>query len=111
MTSQVPAEGILLRRDYGDAKSYQIVCECGDCNHSHDVFVEADDYSVTVTIYTTAKSRWWSTNRWSKMWTLLTKGYIKYEADLIMGKQQALNYAETLKKAVDDVETFRKQKS
>jgi len=111
MTSQTPAEGILLRKDYGGAKLYQVVCECGDCNHSHEVWVEAEeDYCVSVTIYTEQKTQWWKWNRWQKMWTLLTKGYIKFEADLIMSEQQALNYAETLKKAVNDVKEFRKLK-
>ena len=111
MTSQKPAEGILLRKDYGDAKVYQVVCECGDCNHSHDVWVEAEDYGVNVTIYTQQKTQWWKWNRWQKMWTLLTKGYIKFEANLIMSEQQALNYAETLKKACADVREFKKSKS
>jgi len=110
MKVQIPAEGILKRSDYGDAKSYQISCECHQPDHEHNVWVEADDGSVTVTIYTTAKSKWWSTNRWKQMWSLVTKGYIEYEADIIMTKQQALNYAETLKKAVDDVEEFQAKK-
>ena len=42
------------------------------------------------------------------MWALLTKGYVEYEADLIMNEQQAFNYAETLKKAVNDVKNFKK---
>lgn len=107
MKVQIPAEGILKRSDYGDAKSYQISCECHQPDHEHNVWVEADDSAITVTIYTTAKSKWWSTNRWKQMWSLVTKGYIEYEADIIMTKQQALNYAETLKSAVADVEEFR----
>jgi hypothetical protein len=110
MTSQQPAEGILLRKDYGGAKAYQVVCECGDCDHSHDIWVEAEDYGVTVTVYTEQKTQWWKWNRWQKMWTLLTKGYIKFEASLIMSEQQALNYADTLKKACADVQEFRKPK-
>jgi hypothetical protein len=111
MKAQIPAEGVLLRKDYGDAKVYKIVCECGDCDHSHEVWVEAEeDYAVTVTIYTQQKTQWWKWNRWQKMWTLLTKGYIKFEADLIMSEQQALNYAETLKKAVNDVKQFQNDK-
>jgi hypothetical protein len=110
MKTQTPADGILLRKDYGDAKVYKIVCECGDCDHSHEVWVEAEDYGVNVTIYTQQKTRWWTLNRWQKMWTLLTKGYVEVEANLIMGQQQALNYAETLKKAIKDVEEFRKLK-
>jgi hypothetical protein len=39
---------------------------------------------------------------------LLTKGYIEYQASIIMTEQQTLNYAETLKKAVQDVKNFKK---
>ena len=108
MKLQQPAEGILLRKDYGDAKIYQIVCECGDCDHSHDVWVEAEDHGITVTIYTQQKTKWWQSNRWKIMWTLLTKGYVERESVLIMSEQQAFNYAETLKKAVQDVKDFKK---
>jgi hypothetical protein len=108
MKSQVPAEGILKRNNWGDAIAYQVACECQDANHDHNVWVEADDHRVTVTTYTTQKSKWWSLNRWQTIWILLTKGYVEYEANIIMTKQQALNYAETLKKAVQDVENFQK---
>ena len=110
MRSQIPAEGILLRKNYGDAKIYEVVCECGDCDHSHNVWIEAEDYGVTVTIYTQQKTKWWELNRWQTIWTLLTKGYVERESTLIMGEQQALNYAETLKKAIKDVDIFRKQR-
>lgn len=110
MKAQTPAEGILLRKDYGDSKVYEIVCECGDCDHSHNVWVEAEDHGVTVTIYTQQKTKWWEQNRWQTIWTLLTKGYVERESTLIMGEQQALNYAETLKKATKDVDIFRKQR-
>lgn len=111
MKSQVPAEGILKRSDWGDAITYQVVCECQDSNHDHTFWVEADDARVTVTTYTTQKSKWWSLNRWQTIWILLTKGYIEYEASIIMSEQQALNYAETLKKATQDVRKFRQAKS
>jgi len=110
MEAQVPAEGVLLRKDYGDAKVYKIVCECGDCEHSHNVWVETDETGVSVTVYTQQKTKWWALNRWQKIWTLLTKGYIEVESNLIMGEQQALNYAETLKSAVKDVKEFRDAK-
>lgn len=110
MKVQSPAEGILLRKDYGDAKIYEVVCECGDCDHSHNVWVEAEDHGITVTIYTQQKTKWWQQNRWQIMWTLLTRGYVERESVLIMGEQQTLNYAETLKKAINDVKEFRKQR-
>ncbi len=104
---QTPAEGLLKRNNYGDAITYQVTCECHDANHDHNVWVEADDHRVTVTTYTTQKSKWWSLNRWQTIWILLTKGYIEYEANIIMTEQQALNYAETLKKAIKDVKNFK----
>ena len=110
MSAQTPAEGILLRKDYGDAKIYKIVCECGDCDHSHEVWVEAEDHGITVTIYTQQKTKWWELNRWQTIWTLLTKGYVERESVLIMSKQQALNYANVLQSAIKDVEEFNKER-
>jgi hypothetical protein len=110
LKSQIPAEGILKRNNYGDAITYQVTCECQDADHDHNVWVEADDHRVTVTTYTTQKSKWWSLNRWQTIWRLLTKGYVEYEANIIMTEQQALNYAETLKKAVKDVSAFKQPK-
>jgi hypothetical protein len=111
MKSQIPAEGILKRHDWGDSKVYQIVCDCGDDDHTHNMWVEADECNVSVQIYVDVKSPWWSMNRFKQIWSLLTKGYLKHETVLAMSQQQALNYADTLKKAIQDVEQFRQQKS
>jgi len=110
MKAELPAVGILKRSDWGDAVTYQVVCECQDANHDHNIWVEADDAQVTVTTYTTQKSKWWSLNRWQTIWILLTKGYVEYESTLIMTEQQALNYAETLKTAIKQVKTFKEKK-
>ena len=104
---QIPATGILKRSSWGDTMTYQIVCECHDADHDHNVWVEADNTGVTVTTYTTQKSQWWNLNRWQIIWRLLTKGYVKYEANIVMTEQQALNYAETLKTAIKDVKNFK----
>jgi len=104
MKKQTPAEGILERSHWPDAKLYQVVCECWDSNHDHTVWVEKDNSErVTVTTYTTQKSKWWEQSRWRTIWTLITKGYVEYEANIIMTQQQALNYAETLKQAIQDL--------
>lgn len=108
MNSQVPAEGIYLHKDWGDSVMYGVTCECTDPTHQHNVWIEADETGVTVTTYTQQKTKWWSLNRFRIIWTLLTKGYVEYEASLIMSEQQALNYSETLKKAVADVREFKK---
>lgn len=109
LTPQQPAEGILKQGDFGNAKSYQVACECSDVTHSHNLWIEADDTNnISVTVYTTAKSKWWKLNRWQTIWRLLTRGYVEYEASLILTQQQALNYAETLRSAIKDVEEFKK---
>jgi hypothetical protein len=107
MQPQKPADGILKVNDFGDSMSYKITCQCGDDGHSHNVWVEADDGSVSVTIYTTAKSKWWELNRWQKIWTLLTKGFVEYESNVIMNEQQALNYSATLAEAVEQSKKFK----
>ena len=111
MKLQEPAEGILKTNDWGDSKVYRVTCNCGASDHDHHLWVEADVNEVSVTVYANVKSNWWSKTRWHAIWTLLTKGYIETEATISMSRQQALNYAETLKKAIKDVEEFRKQKS
>ena len=110
MNSQTPAEGILINRDYGAARHYTITCECCSTDCAHMVWVEAEDTGVTVTTYTKQKTRWWSSNRWKLIWTLLTQGYVEYEASIIMTEQQALNYARVLESATVDVAAFRKQR-
>ena len=107
MKAQIPAEGILKTNDWGDSRVYKVVCNCGDDDHSHNVWVESDDHEVTVTVYTTVKTNFWSKTRWQHIWTLLSKGYVDCETTVSMTEQQALNYAETLKSAVDDVKKFR----
>jgi hypothetical protein len=108
--AESPAEGILKRSDWGDAMTYQVCCECQDAGHDHNVWVEADDAGVSVTTYTQQKTKWWELSRWKTIWILLTKGYVEYEASIVMTKQQALNYATVLNSAIKDVEKFRAQR-
>ena len=109
MKAKQPAEGIMLHKDWGNSKMYKVTCECGSDDCSHTVDIEADDCGIVVVTYTTQKSKWWELNRFQIIWTLLTKGYIEYEADIIMTEQQALNYAETLKLAIKDVKDFKEK--
>lgn len=111
MKAQIPAEGILINNDWGDAKAYEVVCQCGDHAHSHNLWIEAEDSYVTVTIHTTVKSDFWSKTRFRQIWDLLVSGYVKYESSTIMSEQQTLNYSETLKSAVNDSKEFAKQRS
>ena len=110
MRAQKPAEGILKRNDWGDSKVYTVACDCGSPDHEHNVWVEAELEEITVTTYTKVRSKFWDTSRWQTIWTLLTRGYVELESDITMSKQQALNYAETLKSAITDVEEFERKR-
>jgi len=111
MIAEEPAEGIMKINDWGNSKVYRVSCTCGDENHAHNVWVEADDHDVNVTVYTTTKTNFWSMTRWYHIWTLLTMGYIDTESTVCMTKQQALNYSKTLTNAIEDVEEFQKARS
>ena len=108
MKIEIPAEGIMKTNDWGDSRVYRVSCNCGADGHDHNVWVEAENTGITVTIYTTTKTNWWSKTRWHHIWTLLIKGYLDTESTVHLTEQQALNYAETLKSAIIDVEEFRK---
>lgn len=109
MRSEKPAQGVLLVNDWGTSKMYKAVCECGNDDCTHTIDIEAEDTGVTVTIYTTTRTNFWSKTRWQHIWKLLTKGYTDFETCIILKKQVALNYADMLKLAVKDVEELRKE--
>jgi hypothetical protein len=135
MTPQPPAQGILLNRDNGDYVQYTAICQCGNEDDSHSIFIEADEYDVTVNIYTTPNTDNW-TEIWKKdwegdhsflrridhtwkdfwnglyrrvtfTWEMWVNGTVKHQSTIVMDEQQALNYAEALKKSVEDVKNFR----
>lgn len=137
MNSQPAAEGIMKTGEYGDAKFYKVVCQCGDPDHDIDFSVEAEDTGVNVNIHTTTKTDHWTESvkkrydidnpyfqeldwalkdiwnglvtRLKLTWQVWTKGVIKTEITVAMSEQQAINYADTLKSAVVDVKTFREK--
>jgi hypothetical protein len=136
MKAQAPAKGILMTNDFGHSRWYQVVCGCGQPDHTLTVEVESDEMGVNVNTYVTAKTDYWSTTvkkrydidspwlqewdwfwkdlvngivtRLKLTWTIWTKGYVQTESTITMTEQQALNYAETLNSAIKDVKDFQK---
>jgi len=134
MKAESPATGIMKKAEYDDAVWYEVACECGDPNHHHSIWIESDSETklVTVDITTESKTRWWDTAvntdvgfenetlYWTWSWAahfanqvilrtklvfqILFRGYVKYESSVILNKQQALNYADALKKAVKRID-------
>ena len=138
MKAQQPAEGILKTNDYGNSKWYHVVCGCGQPDHQLTVEVEADEMGVSVNTYATVKTNYWSEtvekrydidNPWLQefdwfwkdlvngivtrlklTWRIWVDGYVRAETTTLMTKQQALNYAETLKSAIKDVDQFEQER-
>ncbi len=136
MKAEKPAEGILKTHDWGNSKWYKVVCGCGQPDHEINFEVEADETGVNVNTYTTVKTDYWTETTkkrydidnpyWQELdwtvkdiinglvtrlkltWTIWTRGYVKCETVITMTEQQALNYAETLKSAIQDVKDFKK---
>jgi hypothetical protein len=135
MKAQTPAEGILKTNDYGDSKWYHVVCGCGQEDHSLTVDIEADEMGVSVNTYATVKTDYWTESVkkrydidspwlqefdwfWKDLvngfltrvrltWDIWIKGYVRAETTILMSEQQALNYAEILKSAINDVKMFK----
>lgn len=118
MEAQKPAMGILQKADYNHAKWYEVECECGSKDHYHSIWIEADYLTkdITVSIYTEATTDYWTNNsdrfywfrefvrRAKLIWNIATRGYIKYESHVILKKQQALNYAGTLHRVINELD-------
>lgn len=130
--AQIPARGIMETGDYGNSKYYRISCRCGNPDDDLQLNVESEDNSVTVHIWNTTKTAWWRRrfddrdnfivhwclqrlndylNRIDVAWTALTKGYVETESWTLLNKQEAYNLANTLNRAIDDVEEFEKQRA
>lgn len=110
MKPQKPAQGIMLDRDWGNTRSYTIECECGDRDHSPQMWIEvgdendADLQNVTVTFYVETVSPWYRLNRWRQIWQILIRGYVKQENTLILSQQSALNMAEAINSSVVEMQ-------
>lgn len=135
MKAETPAQGIMKTSDFGDSKFYKVVCNCGQPDHEIDFEVEAADTGINVNTYVTVKTDCWSetfkkrydidsiwlqeldwaikdlvngfVSRVKLTWTVWSKGYIKTESTIAMTEQQAFNYAQTIKTAVQDVIEFK----
>ena len=90
--------------DYGDARSYRILCDCGEPTHEITVWMEVDrelDPMVTVTLYSDLHTGW---SRWKYIWRLLTQGRVEMHQELILKPQAARNFIGVVERFLDDKE-------
>lgn len=124
MEYQQPAQGIMLTKEFKDAKFYKVSCNCG-CQSDVDLFLEVDDFAITLGVNAQTKTAYWrrvidvsytenwfayalkcAVNRWVNTaricWTAITQGYVETESYTILSRQQAYNLAETLKQGIEE---------
>lgn len=134
MNYQPPSEGIMMNYEYPDVKAFSVACTCHNPDDTINVLVETDEFGeITVLFDIEAKTKWWkglapwntykidnpilyffvnSTKelvnglhqRITLTWKLWVNGYLPYNANIILNKQRALNFAESLKTAVEELE-------
>lgn len=135
LTPETPAQGISKTGQYPGYESYQVPCICGNPDDTIEFAVENDDSEVTVSTYTLQRTPWWEdpfkrhqsfkienellfqinyyirgflnalSHRLKVTWSVWIRGYVEYSQTTIMKPQQALNYSETLRQAVANVQS------
>jgi hypothetical protein len=111
MKPQTPAEGIMLNKDWGDAQSYTVACNCFSNDHNVKMWIEVDPdgEEVQVSFYVKTQTPWRS--RLGQIWQLLTRGVVKQEQELILSQQGALNLSTVLRNTVNNVKPRKKHES
>ena len=137
MQAETAATGIMKTHDFGNSKFYNVECSCGNDDDSitFEIEAEPDTGSIILNHWTVQKTDWWTESVkkrydidsiwmqefdwfWKSLWNGLTtrlrltrdiwwNGYVKYQSTVIMNRQQTLNYAETLKSAISEIEKYQ----
>lgn len=121
--AQTPAQGILLQGDYGNSKNFKVECDCSSEDHAVYMWIElneTDPYfqEIDVSFYVRTWTPLWEDgikgiyNRVKAAFEILFKGVHKQEHHMLLNKQSALNFAETIKKTVEELEekkNFKKE--
>jgi hypothetical protein len=110
MRAQTPAQGISLEKDFGDAKVFNVECDCTSDDHAVKMWIEvqrdADIPDVEVSFYVTTWTPAWQ--NWGKrliaVYEILFKGVHKQEHHMLLDKQSAINFAIAIINTVDEIE-------
>lgn len=109
MKAQTPAQGISLEKDFGDAKVFNVECDCTSDDHAVKMWIEvqrdADIPDVEVSFYVTTWTPLWQS--WSKrliaVYEILFKGVHKQEHHMLLDRQSAINFANAIISTVDEI--------
>jgi hypothetical protein len=111
MKAQTPASGISIERDFGDARVFNVECDCGSDEHAVKMWIEVqrdqDVPDVEVSFYVTT----WTKDFWKEwpariraVYDILFKGVHKQEHHMLLNKQSAINFAQAIKDTVEELD-------
>lgn len=116
MKAQTPAQGISIDKDFGDARVFNVECDCSSDDHAVKMWIEvqrdADVPDVEVSFYVTTWTReFWKDwpARFRAVYDILVKGVHKQEHHMLLNKQSALNFAAAIESTVKELEAANKQ--
>lgn len=107
---QKPAEGISLEKDFGDAKVFNVECDCTSDDHAVKMWIEVqrdrDIPDVEVSFYVTTWTPLWEGfgARLRAVYDILFKGVNKQEHHILLNKQSALNFSYAILNTVKEME-------
>jgi len=110
MKAEQPAEGILKTGTWPGAKSFHIECNCTSADHAVNMWIEVDSdketQDVQVGFYVDTWTPFWDKkfSRLRAAWDILVYGCNRQEHHLLLTKQAALNFAETIKREVKEMD-------
>jgi hypothetical protein len=110
MKAQTPAAGIMFDADYGKSKAYTIACDCHDGDHQVHMWIELngdkDTQDIEMTFYVNTTTPLWKPgfSRIKAAWDILIHGYREDQHSLILGKQAALNVANTITTVIEELQ-------
>ena len=110
MKAQTPAQGISIDNDWGDARTFNVECDCSSDDHAVKMWIEVqrdkDIPDVEVSFYVTTWTPLWKGwgQRLRAVYEILVKGVHKQEHHMLLNKQSALNFAEAIKSTIKDLE-------
>lgn len=110
MKAQKPAQGISIDNDYGDARIFNVECDCTSDDHAVKMWIEVqkdkDIPDVELTFYVTTWTPFFASwrERLQAIWDIAINGVHKQQHSMLLNRQTALNMAEAIKSTVRELE-------
>lgn len=108
--AQIPASGISQTANWPTAKAFTVKCDCHSSDHDVNMWIEVDSdreaQDVEVGFYVETWSPIWNQS-WARLraiWDLVVHGVHRQQHHLILNKQTAVNFAETILREVQAIE-------